>query len=587
MRRIRADKQIQTAAGLAYLLKSDGTGEFQNFAPGADGEVLTVTAVGDLVYRLPVTIGASSTSFLAYNATTGELDITALGITNVTTSTEPNLAGVVANEYTAGTEFQEGDVVIVTADGTAYMHNGGAAGDATDFTQITAPGTTDAAIRALFSATNGISYNATTGAFVGVIDPAANNDLTLTGAGFLVDVSASDVTDTNNLVPGSTGGTTVVTLQEVIDNLVLGHPPVLSGTTVPTFVAATHPEGTTFAHQNVDGITIANYISDGTAFVKTDLVRNRIVVPPVAFAGEPTIAELRTWIDANVSDEDKTNSILVLENSTIDFGATATTNMTGMGGADHALSSIRITDNGTVTTFPVNIPTRAGGVDVFVPEDFIRNLRVSLKTLGYDISDLNIITNSFAAGTFTFEFQNGATTTPMAITVERDSGAAASVGTTSSGVATTREEIPLRVWDLNADNITQIEALGDFTTDVIDTNNLVAGSTGGNSVVTLQDLLDALVPAESLPTTAAAGDYLYFDGADWVKATKVEQEFIDVTAAATTVTLSGTPIPILKVIGYSNGLREGDVTGDVTGTTWTLPFAANGTDDFEAVFYTA
>lgn len=219
MRRIRLDKQVQKVVAGGYLIKSDGSGEFQNLAPGAEGLSLSVTAAGDLEYKATVNIGGASNGMLTFNATTRELNITALAITGVSTSVEVDLPAEIAANYTVGDEYQEGDVIIIPTDGTAWIHNGGSAGTVADFVKLTAPGTSDAAIRALFSGINGVEYNATTGEFKGVVDPDAANDITLSAAGFMLDVSQADVVDTNNLVAGSTGGTTEVTLQDLLDVL--------------------------------------------------------------------------------------------------------------------------------------------------------------------------------------------------------------------------------------------------------------------------------------------------------------------------------------------------------------------------------
>lgn len=50
------------------------------------------------------------------------------------------------------------------------------------------------------------------------LDPSNLNDLSNT-SGLFVDVSESNVTDTNNVVTGSTGGTTLVTLQTILDQV--------------------------------------------------------------------------------------------------------------------------------------------------------------------------------------------------------------------------------------------------------------------------------------------------------------------------------------------------------------------------------
>lgn len=221
MRRLRLDKQVQKVISEGYLIKSDGSGEFQNFAPGTEGQSLSVTAAGDLEYKAPINIGGDSVGMLTFNATTRELNVTNLNITTVTTSAEADIAGVVLNEYPLGTEYQEGDMIIIPADGTSWIHNGGVAGTVADFTKLTVPGTTDSAIRALFTGINGVEYNSTTGEFKGVVDPDAANDITLSAAGFMLDVSQAGVIDTNNLVAGSTGGTTEVTLQDLLDVLSL------------------------------------------------------------------------------------------------------------------------------------------------------------------------------------------------------------------------------------------------------------------------------------------------------------------------------------------------------------------------------
>ena len=157
--RLRADKQLQVAPGLGRILKSDGAGEFQIVAPGTQGQVLKVDGSGDLVYSAPISIAAGSSGQLSFNTTTGELSITALGITDVTEDAAADLATFVGASYTAGTEFQEGDVVILTTPGEAYIHNGGSAGTTADFTIIETPGLTNAAVRALFSSANAFTFS--------------------------------------------------------------------------------------------------------------------------------------------------------------------------------------------------------------------------------------------------------------------------------------------------------------------------------------------------------------------------------------------------------------------------------------------
>jgi len=120
--------------------------------------------------RNAISIDAGSTSFLGYDSVTGKISVKALAITDVTVdATYASIAEFVAVEYSlTGGEFQEGDIVILTAatGGTkTYIHNGGTNGDDTDFTLIEAPNLTDAYIRGLFSGTAPISYSSGTGAF--------------------------------------------------------------------------------------------------------------------------------------------------------------------------------------------------------------------------------------------------------------------------------------------------------------------------------------------------------------------------------------------------------------------------------------
>jgi hypothetical protein len=60
------------------------------------------------------------------------------------------LSGWVTANYTNGDEKQEGDIIVLTGvSGRAqtWIHNGGTAGDSTDFTEIEGADVTDAEIR--------------------------------------------------------------------------------------------------------------------------------------------------------------------------------------------------------------------------------------------------------------------------------------------------------------------------------------------------------------------------------------------------------------------------------------------------------
>lgn len=77
-----------------------------------------------------------------------------------------DLASYLAVNYTVGNELQQGDIVILMnatdSQRRSYIHNGGGAGDATDFTRLQVD-LSESVIRAMFSAGTGISYNPATG----------------------------------------------------------------------------------------------------------------------------------------------------------------------------------------------------------------------------------------------------------------------------------------------------------------------------------------------------------------------------------------------------------------------------------------
>lgn len=111
-----------------------------------------------------LSVAAGSTDYLAI--VNGEISIKALAITNVTVdATETSIADFVTANYTVGNEFQEGDVVILTAaaDGVnRYIHNGGTAGTSADFTVLDNV-LSSSEVRGYLSASDGVSYNSGTG----------------------------------------------------------------------------------------------------------------------------------------------------------------------------------------------------------------------------------------------------------------------------------------------------------------------------------------------------------------------------------------------------------------------------------------
>jgi len=134
-------------------------------------------------------IAAGSTNYLEI-VNGNELAIKALAITDVVVdAVESSIGDYVTSNYT-GTELQEGDVVVLTTPGETYIHNGGSAGTTADFTRIAVPNVTDAYIRGLFSAGNGITYTAATGVIA--VNLAANSGLAFNAGALEVDVD--DVT---------------------------------------------------------------------------------------------------------------------------------------------------------------------------------------------------------------------------------------------------------------------------------------------------------------------------------------------------------------------------------------------------------
>lgn len=117
-----------------------------------------------------LSIAAGSANYLTLSG--DELSISNLAITDVTVdATHATLAAYVAANYTTGSEHQEGDTVILTAASPTevYINNGGTANDATDFT-VLSYSLDDAAIRALLSGGDGVTYNTSTGEIEATVD---------------------------------------------------------------------------------------------------------------------------------------------------------------------------------------------------------------------------------------------------------------------------------------------------------------------------------------------------------------------------------------------------------------------------------
>jgi hypothetical protein len=118
-----------------------------------------------------VAIAPQSANYAEFVTVNGQkqLQLKPLTITDVSVdTTATSIANWVSANYTNGDEKQEGDIIVLTAvSGRAqtWIHNGGVAGDATDFTEIEGADVTDAEIRGSLSASSGIDFNASTGEF--------------------------------------------------------------------------------------------------------------------------------------------------------------------------------------------------------------------------------------------------------------------------------------------------------------------------------------------------------------------------------------------------------------------------------------
>ena len=174
---------VSTTQGIAAKLSTDSR---QELIFGTDGGL----------YVQNMVIDSASQSRLSYDQATNTLALTALGMTTVSVDTAST---TVAAAY-AAKAGQEGDVTILTQLQKVYIHNGGTAGTVADWTLIETPAMTDSAIRALFSASLGVQYNAATGAFAAklrAIDSTHLNELKLDGNDLYVDVvNTSIVTNT-------------------------------------------------------------------------------------------------------------------------------------------------------------------------------------------------------------------------------------------------------------------------------------------------------------------------------------------------------------------------------------------------------
>jgi hypothetical protein len=142
--------------------------------------------------RASIGIDPTSEQFMNYDENTGLLSVTNLLITSVDVDTvETSLSAWAAANYNTSLDYQEGDVIILTAatgGSQTWINNGGTALTEDDWTEIQGPDVSDAHIRSLISGSEPISYNNITGAISLLYD---NDTVKINSAGEIyVDESA-------------------------------------------------------------------------------------------------------------------------------------------------------------------------------------------------------------------------------------------------------------------------------------------------------------------------------------------------------------------------------------------------------------
>lgn len=249
-------------------------------------------AVGENI----LTVAPDSQAFVTI--TDNELHFQNLAITGVTVDTTyTDLAAFIAAEYTAGTEYQEGDMIILTnaTDQTqrSWIHNGGTAVNANDFTRLQ----TDldmAAVRAEFVGGDGLTYTEATGTFdvnvdgqsIKIIEDALQVDGEVVATALAGDGLTSDATGIHVNADGST-------IEVVADTLQLSQ-------AIQTRLNNSHKEtfgdGAAIVHtitHNLNTLDVMTNIYDTAtgACIECDVVRNTVnsiqitANPPIALNG--------------------------------------------------------------------------------------------------------------------------------------------------------------------------------------------------------------------------------------------------------------------------------------------------------------
>lgn len=253
-----------------------------------------------------LTVAADSQAFVTI--TDNELHFKNLAITGVTVDTTyTSIAAFIAAEYTVGNEFQEGDMIVLTnaTDQTqrSWIHNGGTAVDANDFTRLQ----TDldmAAVRAEFVGGDGLTYTEATGTFdvnvdgqsIKIVGDALQVDGEVVAAALAGDGLTSDATG----IHVNTDDSTLEVVEDTVQVKDGGVTEAKLSSALQTRLNNIHKEtfgdGSTVVHtvtHNLNALDVMTNIYDTAtgACIECDVVRNTVnsiqitANPPIALNG--------------------------------------------------------------------------------------------------------------------------------------------------------------------------------------------------------------------------------------------------------------------------------------------------------------